>query len=254
MRLFSSYMETSIRAARIFLVWLVVFFAQGMMYTAHRGFDFPEITVLASIFAVIATAYLVTQISKVGHYRLFVALEIPSAVRESLADLLKTLRAVSLRTRWVRPENLHVTLKFIGEVPEAKSSAIRGALAGVRSEQPVTLDFRGLGFFSNEKHPRVFWAGIEASPNLKFLAAEIESAMEKVGIPREQRPFSPHLTLARFEPPRLPEKLRGAIHEHAARDFGSLRTNQFHLIESKLKSSGAEYTTVESFPFAAAEA
>ena len=186
--------------------------------------------------------------------RLFVALEIPSAVRENLAALLKTLRAVSPRTRWVRAENLHVTLKFIGEMPETKLAAIRGALAGVRYAQPVSLDFRGLGFFPNEKLPRVFWAGIEASPNLKTLAADIDKATEKVGIPPEKRPFSPHLTLARFEPPQLPEQLRAAIQENAARDFGSLRAGEFHLIESKLKPSGAEYTRLESFPFAAAEA
>ena len=185
--------------------------------------------------------------------RLFVALEIPPAVRENIAALLQSLRAVSPQTRWVRPENLHVTLKFIGEVPETKLGAIRSALAAARSDQPVTLDFRGLGFFPNDKHPRVFWAGIEASPNLKTLAADIDKATEKLGIPREQRPFSPHLTLARIEPPGPPEKLRAAIQENAARDFGSLRSGQFHLIESKLKPSGAEYTTVESFPFAAAE-
>jgi 2'-5' RNA ligase len=186
--------------------------------------------------------------------RVFVALEIPSAVREHFAALLKSLRAVSPRTRWVRPENLHVTLKFIGEVPETKLAAIRNGLAGVRSEQPVMLDFRGLGFFPNEKHPRVFWAGINASANLKTLAGGIDMATEKLGIPVEKRHFSPHLTLARFEPPRLPEKLRAAIQENAERDFGSLRTSQFHLIESKLKPTGAEYTTVESFPFAGAEA
>src|SRR6266480_484516 len=118
--------------------------------------------------------------------RLFVALELPSAVRENLAALLKALR--------------------------------------------------------------------EASPNLKTLAAEIDCATEKLGIPREQRPFAPHLTLARFEPPELPEKLRSAIQENAAREFGSFRTNQYFLIGSKLKPSGAEYTTLESFPFAAAEA
>jgi len=186
--------------------------------------------------------------------RLFVTLEIPSAVRENLGALLKSLRTVSPQTRWVRPENLHVTLKFIGEVPETKLAAIRSALAGARCDQPVTLDFRGLGFFPNEKHPRVFWAGIEASPNLKDLAADIDRATEKLGIPREQRPFAPHLTLARFEPPGLPEKLRSAIQENAARDFGSLHTSQYHLIESKLKPSGAEYTTLESFAFVAAGA
>ena len=186
--------------------------------------------------------------------RLFVALEIPSAVRENLAALLKSLRAASPQTRWVRPESLHVTLKFIGEAPEAKLAAIRSALAGARSDQPVTLDFRGLGFFPNDKHPRVFWAGIEASPNLKTLAADIDNGTEKLGIAREQRTFSPHLTLARFEPPGLPEKLRSVIRENAARDFGALRTNQFQLIESKLKPSGAEYTTLESFAFMAAGA
>jgi RNA 2',3'-cyclic 3'-phosphodiesterase len=186
--------------------------------------------------------------------RRFVALEIPSPVRENLAALLKSLGAVSPEIRWARPENLHVTLTFIGEVPEEKLAAIRGALAGARSDQPVTLDFRGLGFFPNEKHPRVFWAGVGASPNLKTLAADIEKATERFSIRREQRPFSPHLTLARFAPPGLPEKLRSAIQEQAGRGFGALRTSQFHLVESKLKSAGAEYTTLARFAFVAAEA
>src|SRR5258708_36298678 len=111
--------------------------------------------------------------------RLFVALEIPSAVRENLTALLKSLRAVSPQTRWVRPENLHVTLKFIGEAPETKLAAIRGALAAARSDQPVTLDFRGLGFFPNDKHPRVFWAGIAASANRQTLSADIDKGTEK---------------------------------------------------------------------------
>jgi 2'-5' RNA ligase len=183
--------------------------------------------------------------------RLFAALKIPSTVREHLAELVNSLRAVSPQTRWVRPENLHVTLKFIGEVPEAQLASIRTALAQVRSDRPVTLAFGGLGFFPNERHPRVFWAGIEASPDLKTLAADIERATETPSIAREQRPFSPHLTLARFEPPRLPDQLRTAIQDNAGREFGSLRTHQFHLIETKLKPSGAEYTTVESFSFAA---
>jgi len=133
----------------------------------------------------------------------------------------------------VRPENLHITLKFIGEVPQEKSRRHSKRTGRCALRTTRELDFRGLGFFfPKEKHPRVFWAGIEASPNLKLLAAEIERATEKLGIPREQRPFSPHLTLARFGPPWLPENLRASIQERAARDFGSLRTNQFHLIES----------------------
>ena len=180
-------------------------------------------------------------------------MEIPSEVRKNLAALMELLRAISKEPRWVRPGNLHVTLKFPGEMPEAKLDAVRMALAQIRAEQPVTLEFRGLGFFPNERHPRVFWAGIEASTNLTKLAGDIESAMEKLGIPREHRPFSPHLTLARFERPGVPEKLRSAIAENAQREFGTVRTNEFHLIQSKLKPSGAEYTTLASFPFAAAQ-
>jgi RNA 2',3'-cyclic 3'-phosphodiesterase len=186
--------------------------------------------------------------------RLFVALEIPTAVRDSLAALLQSLRRLSPQPRWVRPENLHVTLKFIGDWPPEKLEGLRNALAAVCLAEPVTLGFRGLGFFPNDKRPRVFWAGIEASPNLITLVSEIDHTAEKLGIPREPRPFSPHLTLARFEPPGLPEKFRAAIQENAARELGALHTNEFHLIESKLKPSGAEYTTLQTFPFVAVEA
>jgi RNA 2',3'-cyclic 3'-phosphodiesterase len=182
--------------------------------------------------------------------RLFVALEIPSTVRQNLATLLASMRSITKEPRWVRAENLHVTLKFLGEVAGGKIDAIRSALGEIRSDKPVALEFRGLGFFPNEKHPRVFWAGMGASPNLKTLAGDIEGAMEKLGFLREKREFSPHLTLARFERPRLPETLRKLIADHQQREFGSLRTNEFHLIQSKLKPGGAEYTTVAAFQFA----
>ena len=182
--------------------------------------------------------------------RLFVALVIPSAVRESLAAFLTQLRAISREPRWVRPENLHVTLKFLGEVPDARVETIRAALGNVRSNEPVNLDFRCLGFFPNDKHPRVFWVGIDASPNLMQLVSDVEAAAEDCGVPREQHPFSPHLTLARIESRRLPESLRGAIAESAGKDFGVLRSNEFHLIQSKLRPSGAEYTTLARFSFA----
>ena len=185
------------------------------------------------------------------------ALESPTAVRESLTALIQELREAGSpstrdKTRWVRPENLHVTLKFIGHVENAKLESIRATLAGVRSNRPVDLRFRELGFFPSEKRPRVFWAGMEASPNLAPLAGEIDARLEKLGIPRETRAFAPHLTLARFDPPGISEQLRAAVQQNTARDFGALHTNQFHLIESKLKPSGAEYTTLHSFSFAEA--
>ncbi|MGC1483975.1 MAG: RNA 2',3'-cyclic phosphodiesterase [Candidatus Acidiferrum sp.] len=186
--------------------------------------------------------------------RLFVALEIPAAVRDNLAALLKDFRTLSSRLadkrpRWVRPENLHVTLKFIGEADAAKIEGLRSALSKARSDAPVDLQFRGLGFFPNETRPRVLWAGLVASPNLPSLAGDIDLALETQGIAREERAFTPHLTLARFEPPGLHDGLRVAIQKNGDREFGSFHASEFHLIESKLKSSGAEYTSLASFQF-----
>lgn len=187
--------------------------------------------------------------------RLFVALEIPAAVRDNLAAQVKQLRDLSAqvadkRPRWVRSENLHVTLKFIGEVAPAKIDGIRGVLSNIRSSAPVDLQFRGLGFFPDEKHPRVLWAGLNPSANLSSLAGDIDRAIGTLGIARETRAFIPHLTLARLEPPGLYEKLRAAIQKNSECEFGSFQAREFHLIESKLKSTGAEYTSLASFPFA----
>ena len=191
--------------------------------------------------------------------RLFVALEIPDQVRDGFAALIAELRGADSsfsksRARWVRPENLHVTLKFIGHVDAGKLDAIRAALAEVRLDSPVELRFRGLGFFPNGKRPRIFWAGIEASPNLAPLAGEIEARLAKVGISGETREFAPHLTLARFEPPGISDGLSAIAQENVSREFGAVRTGEFHLFESKTKPSGAEYARLQSFPFAPAEA
>jgi 2'-5' RNA ligase len=185
--------------------------------------------------------------------RLFVALEIPAAVRDNLAAQINELRDLPAplaegRLRWVRPENLHVTLKFIGEVEAAKLDGIRSALTAIGLDAPVGLDFRGLGFFPDEKYPRVLWVGLHASGNLPVLASDIDRTLEGQGIARDGRAFTPHLTLARFEPPGFDERLRMAIQKNSEREFGAFEAREFHLIQSKLKPSGAEYTSLAAFP------
>jgi 2'-5' RNA ligase len=185
--------------------------------------------------------------------RLFVALEIPTAVRDNLAAQINELRDLppplaDKRLRWVRPENLHVTLKFIGEVEAAKLDGIRSALTAIGLDAAVGLNFRGLGFFPDEKYPRVLWVGLQASGNLPVLVNDIDRALEGQGVARDERVFTPHLTLARFEPRGLHEKLRFAIQKNSEREFGAFEAREFHLIESKLKPSGAEYTSLAAFP------
>lgn len=182
--------------------------------------------------------------------RLFVALEIPAELRTRFAALMEELGGLAPDAKWVRPQNLHITLKFIGHVADEKRGAIETALSGVRAPERLTLSFRTLGFFPNHRRPRVFWVGIEAPPALAALAREIDHAIEDLGIPAEHRAFSPHLTLARFEPPKsLPDGFRSAVQERAAATFGELQTGGFALVESKLKAGGAEYTTLRAFPF-----
>jgi 2'-5' RNA ligase len=183
--------------------------------------------------------------------RLFVAIQIPADIRAGFAVFLKDLAAIAPRVKWVRAESLHVTLKFLGNTDPAKLAPLQKVLASVHSPEPVVLDFHGLGFFPSENRPRVFWAGMEPSPHLNSLAQDVDRAVHRLGFSLEDRPFTPHLTLARFNPPGMPPMLSTAAHENTTRSFGSFTARQFHLIESKLKPTGAEYTTLQSFSFVA---
>jgi RNA 2',3'-cyclic 3'-phosphodiesterase len=184
--------------------------------------------------------------------RLFVALDFPNEVRDALRELMVRLKPECRNAKWVRPEATHITLKFIGEVDAQKLEPIRNALAAVHSAAPVDIQFRGLGFFPNERRPRVLWCGLEASPNLAELAADVERELVPLGIPAESREFVPHLTLARFQSEGSFrhdfEKLVRAAGELKSYDFGRTRETEFHLIESKLKPSGAEYKRLRTFP------
>jgi 2'-5' RNA ligase len=181
--------------------------------------------------------------------RLFVALDFPDPVRRALDELMARLKPICRGARWVRTEAMHTTLKFIGETDAKKFDAIRVALAPVRSAEAVEMHFRGVGFFPNERRPRVAWCGVKATANLAVLAQDIERALEPLGYARETRPFVPHLTLARFSSPQGLEEVVRAAEELKSYEFGAAREVEFHLYESILKPSGAEYRRLATFPF-----
>jgi RNA 2',3'-cyclic 3'-phosphodiesterase len=181
--------------------------------------------------------------------RLFVALELREEIREAIRGLIAHLKPLARSARWVRPEGMHITLKFIGYVEQDQVDPIRAGLARIRSPQPVDLSFRGVGFFPNEKRPRVIWCGMEASPNLAPLAKDVENILEPLGIAPESRDFVPHLTLARFTAPAKMPELAHAAAEMQNHEFGAARETEFHLFESILRPSGAEYRRLASFPF-----
>jgi 2'-5' RNA ligase len=181
--------------------------------------------------------------------RLFVAIQIPEDIRSTIASLLQEFHTIAPQIKWIRANNLHITLKFLGETEPRRLSPIQESLASIHTKNPVAMDFSGLGFFPNTKRPNILWVGIQSSPNLQTVVAEIENQMHGLGYPKEDRVFTPHLTLARLDKAALAKSLTDAIAHNTLRQFGNFTARQFHLIESKLKSTGAEYTTVQSFSF-----
>jgi 2'-5' RNA ligase len=180
--------------------------------------------------------------------RLFVALDIPEQVCEALRALVERLRMASGTVKWSRIENTHLTLKFIGEAPVEKLQKIKSALAVI--PRPIRMIFRGVGFFPNPKRPRVFWAGVEAGPELARLAESVSTSLEPLGIEKERRAFSPHVTLAQFKVTNTVKQLQRAISDAGSLDFGETVTTEFHLYQSVLKPTGAEYTRLATYRFA----
>jgi RNA 2',3'-cyclic 3'-phosphodiesterase len=192
--------------------------------------------------------------------RLFVALDLDPQIRDAIASFMNEVRRLAPDVRWVQPESLHVTLKFIGERPDAKVNDIENALRGI-SAKAFQLSFRGSGFFPSEKSARVFWIGIEADAALAELAAKVEASLVPLGIEAEKRAFNPHLTLARAgngsgaparqksdRPNRRFSALQTKISEMSAPDFGTMNAAEFFLYRSQLSSRGAQYTKIARFP------
>src|SRR5690348_14724405 len=128
--------------------------------------------------------------------RVFIGLDIDDTIRKRITRFMEGVSGFAPDARWVRPESLHVTLKFIGEKPEEAIGRIKNALNSVAAP-PIEINFRAHGFFPTPKAARVFWVGIESGPQLTALAKAVDEATFTVGIPREDHAVSPHLTLAR---------------------------------------------------------
>jgi 2'-5' RNA ligase len=192
--------------------------------------------------------------------RIFIALDIDAEIRRRIARFMDGVRGFAPDVRWVSPESLHITLKFIGEKPSNVVDQIKGALAQVKAV-PFEISFRGHGFFPNPRAARVFWVGIEAGPQLAELADAVDTAVAPLGIEKEARDFTPHLTLARAgsgaprfrrgDAPNFKFKLvQDKLTNLPAPEFGTMTAREFFLYESKLSPKGAQYTKLARFALA----
>jgi 2'-5' RNA ligase len=189
--------------------------------------------------------------------RLFVALDIPEAVRQNLAAMRRDYPAVASQLRWVPPQNFHVTLKFIGSVPPEKLQPIIEALRRVSLADRVQLRIRGVAWGVNAKTGVMLYAIMEDSKPLTALATAIDQQLEHLGFIPENRTFMPHLTLVRASrdvPANFQTALRELADQHKQYDFGSVTPEEFHLMESKTLPAGPIYSKIQSFPLVTATA
>jgi 2'-5' RNA ligase len=180
--------------------------------------------------------------------RLFVGIDIPADILNTLAQLIERLRPVA-RINWSPAANLHITTRFIGEWPEPRIGDLDAALRRLTGRAALGIAIRSLGFFPNARSPRVFWAGIEGGKGLAFLAADTDRALAALGLEPEKRAFSPHLTLARIKEPLPLAKLHESIAALPATDFGSFTADRFYLYRSQLRPGGSVYTKMAEYMF-----
>ena len=183
---------------------------------------------------------------------LFVALDIDDAIRERISRFMDALRGFAPDARWVRPESLHVTLKFVGEKPPDFVEKIKQALSSVQANS-TDITFRSYGFFPGPKAPRVFWIGIESGPQLASLAGAVDNTLVTLGIPKEEHAFSPHLTLARAggqkgRAPNVFQHLQEKLAALTIPDFGTMKPREFFLYHSQPQRGGSRYTKIATFP------
>ncbi len=187
--------------------------------------------------------------------RSFVALPVPDEVRSGLAGLMDEMRRLGIDAKFPRPESIHITLKFLGDVEESRLAEIGTALreTAIRA-RAFDLGIEGLGVFPHLANPRVVWTGIRcANRGLVDLQRSVEESLQRVGFPVEKREFQAHLTLARIRSRRRIALLMDFVERRSPEvDLGSVAAEEFHLYQSILRPQGAEYRKLQSFRLAGA--
>jgi 2'-5' RNA ligase len=178
--------------------------------------------------------------------RSFIAIEISDEVRSGLAAFQKELRNTGAQVRWVRPETMHLTLAFLGELPEAGIESVRAAMdLSVEGSPALHLDVSGAGTFGPRRSPRVVWAGLGGDVEaLQAIHAKLAEALRAAGFETEDRPFSPHITLGRIRGRRNLDAMLERIDTAADQSFGSIQVKAITFFKSELLPEGALHTPV----------
>ncbi|MEK6528281.1 MAG: RNA 2',3'-cyclic phosphodiesterase [Nitrospirota bacterium] len=181
--------------------------------------------------------------------RCFIAIELPDSVKSCLTRLQDELKKCKADIRWVNPGNVHLTLKFLGNIKEEMLQTISNGMKKVcSSSNPFNLEIKGIGMFPNAKSPRVLWLGVENNSFIMSLQTGIEKEMEKAGFKQEERKFKAHLTIGRFRSSSGKEDIFKAVSTHEKDSLGIINVNSMSLMKSELNPDGARHTRIAEIP------
>jgi 2'-5' RNA ligase len=178
--------------------------------------------------------------------RSFIAIEIDDGVRRELAAFQQLLRVTRAQVRWVRPEAMHLTLAFLGEVDETALDGIQTAMTvSAEASAPLQLEFCGTGTFGPPRSPRVVWVDIRHDvKGLLKLQSSLAASLRAIGFETESRPFAPHITLGRIHGPLNLDEMMKRVDKASHRSFGTIEATRLTLFKSDLHPEGATHTPV----------
>ena len=183
--------------------------------------------------------------------RLFLGIGLPDEIRRAAVRIRDRIQPYIEKARWVPPENYHLTVKFLGNTPDDRIQTIHKTMTTICARYPAfELELKGFGAFPDWRRPRVLWIGVERVPTLWDLAAEVETAMTELGYPAENRPYAPHLTLARvkFTRREVIDKMLEREKKMLEQSLGTFMVDYISLFESRLHPSGAVYSIIQRYP------
>jgi 2'-5' RNA ligase len=182
--------------------------------------------------------------------RAFIAIELPSGVKTELTAWQQELKGAGLNARWVKAENIHLTLKFLGEIDPGAVAAVRTAMtSAAETHGPFALSASGIGVFPSVRKARVLWAGLsDGVAELIDLQKDLDAALATCGFEREKRLFRGHLTMARFRQSVHPAKLETALAKAGSAHFGQWTVKELVLFQSELQPAGPLYTRLAARP------
>jgi len=179
--------------------------------------------------------------------RCFIAIDLSAELKEMISQAQDLLKKSGANVKWVKPSNIHLTLKFLGEIPEKKVEEVKEVL-GTLSFEKTEVSVKSLGAFPNMKRPRVIWAGVEkGAEELKKISTVLEERLYTIGFKREKRSFKPHLTIGRVRKPGKIKELMDAVDFLKEFDAGVFIADEIIFMQSELKPGGAVYTPMAKY-------